>query len=406
MNWPLMRNNVTARDAHDAAGFLLTGDYPPQGQILHGPDSVQIPVRLTQGDQVAAFEREFAQWLGCKHAVMVNSGSSANLITMAALRDRGGPDEIIVPTITWVSDIAAVLHAGFKPVFVDIDPYTLGMDWKQVFRAINKNTRAVFVTHVLGFNAFTQERIAARLDAMNIDLIEDCCEATGATMNGKKLGTFGLASNFSFYYAHHMSTIEGGMVCTNDESLYQRLRQFRSHGLVRERTDVEHRRVIEEQTPDLDPQFIFSVAGFNVRSTEINAVIGRSQLKRLDANNAIRARNLGTWLSSLDPTLYQTEYAAEGASNYALPLVLVEPNTILMDKVIDLLTDEGVEYRRGTAGGGNQLRQPYLRNVVPLKHYEKFPQTEHVHFFGLYVGNYPELHASEIESLCVKLNAL
>jgi CDP-6-deoxy-D-xylo-4-hexulose-3-dehydrase len=386
MNWPLMRNNITQLDRAAAIVFL-------------GDDN-----RLTQGEQVAAFEHQFAEWLGCKHAVMVNSGSSANLITLAALRERVGPGEVIVPTITWSSDIASVIHAGFHPVFVDIDPRTLGMDMPATFRAINKNTKAVFVTHVLGFNAINEDT-RDRLRSMKIDLIEDCCEATGATMNGKKLGTFGLASNFSFYYAHHMSTIEGGMVCTDHFPLYEQLRRLRSHGLVREMSSPAGRVPWAEQNDDLDPQFIFAEPGYNVRSTEINAVIGRSQLKRLDANNIERSAHLTRWLSSLDGGRYMVDYRTEGASNYALPLVLTEPNVELMDKVIELLVNEGVEYRRGTAGGGNQLRQPYLRRLFHQA-YEKFPQTEHVHFYGLYVGNYPDLENQQIEELCHKLNAL
>lgn len=358
--------------------------------------------RLTQGDQVSAFEREFADWLGCKYAVMVNSGSSANLITMAALRERVGGGEVIVPTITWSSDIAAVIHAGFHPVFVDIDPLTLGMDMPQVFRAINKNTKAVFVTHVLGFNAI-REDTRDRLAAMHIELIEDCCEATGATMNGKKLGTIGLASNFSFYYAHHMSTIEGGMVCTDDLKFYNLCRLLRSHGLVREGVP-EFRREIEEANVDLNPEFIFAVAGYNVRSTEINAVIGRSQLKRLDAGIARRTENLDTWLKELS-WRFHTDYRTDGCSNYALPLILVEPIPELMEDIVDLLVDEGVEYRRGTAGGGNQLRQPYLRRLFP-NNYGKYAHAEHVHFYGLYLGNYPDLEREHIENLCVKLNAL
>lgn len=390
MNWPLMRDNITSGDLTEVRYFLNQAD-------------TGIP-RLTNGPQVEAFEQEFAVWLGCKYAVMVNSGSSANLITMAALKERVGGGEVIVPTICWSSDITAVLHAGFHPVFVDIDPSTLGMDMPQVFRAINKNTKAVFVTHVLGFNAI-REDTASRLGAMHIELIEDCCEATGATMGDRKLGTIGLASNFSFYYAHHMSTIEGGMVCTDDLKFYNLCRLLRSHGLVREGVP-EFRADIEEANSDLDPQFIFAVAGYNVRSTEINAVIGRSQLKRLPENNEHRAMNLRLWLAALDHDRYVTDYRMEGASNYALPLVLREPNRDLMLKVLACLEESGVEYRRGTAGGGNQLRQPYLRRIIGDYAAERYPQTEHVHFYGLYLGNYPTLEAIQIQTLCQKLNAL
>lgn len=389
MNWPLMRNNIGVQDLLDVSAFLIPYDAGPP--------------RLTQSDQVVAFESEFADWLGCKHAVMVNSGSSANLITLAALREITGGGEVIVPTITWSSDIASVLHAGFIPVFVDIDPQTLGMDFDQVYKAINKNTKAVFVTHVLGFNAI-QEGTRDRLKAMHIELIEDCCEATGATMGGGKLGTFGLMSNFSFYYAHHMSTIEGGMVCTDSDRLNNLLRRLRSHGLLRETPDGT-RDVHAAHYPDLDPQFIFMEAGYNVRSTEINAVIGRSQLKRLDANNERRSENLRNWIGHLDAGRYYTDYRQDGCSNYALPLVLREPDSELMERVFGCLKENGVEYRRGTAGGGNQLRQPYLRRMLHNE-FEKYPQAEHVHFYGLYIGNYPDLEASQIEELCAKLNAL
>jgi CDP-6-deoxy-D-xylo-4-hexulose-3-dehydrase len=248
---------------------------------------------------------------------------------------------------------------------------------------------------------------------MGIALIEDCCESLGAahwenTLQdplARKLGTIGLASNFSFYYAHHMSTIEGGMVCTDNDAFYDDVRMLRSHGLVRESPFLETKSEYRKTYPDLDPQFIFAYPAFNVRSTEINAVIGRSQLKRLDANNDKRSSNLACWIKELDESKFVVDYKLEGACNYALPLVLTEPNTDLMEKVIDLLIDEGVEYRRGTAGGGNQLRQPYLRRIFQ-KRYEQFAHAEHVHWYGLYIGNYPDLEQNQIERLCVKLNAL
>lgn len=399
MNWPLMRNNIPRGDLYDVCSFL--------GMNKSGTGELYFshahPPKLTNGDQVLAFESEFAQWLGCKYAVMVNSGSSANLITMAALRGRTGGGEIIVPTVTWVSDIASVIHAGFQPVFVDIDPLTLGMDWEQVYKKITKNTKAVFVTHVLGFNAIYEDT-RARLAALHIELIEDCCEALGATMNAKKLGTFGLASNFSFYYAHHMSTIEGGMVCTDNLKLYNALRLFRSHGMTREGVP-EFRADIERANNSLNPDFIFAVPGYNVRSTEINAVIGRSQLKRLDANNDKRSKNLEQWLDALDGSKYFIDYRREGSSNYALPLVLTKPDLTLLLKVLKCLEESEVEYRQGTAGGGNQLRQPYLR-WTSGDQYLLYPQADHVHFYGLYIGNYPELKHEQIEDLCQKLNAL
>src|SRR5262249_24283521 len=160
----------------------------------------------------------------------------------------------------------------------DINPRTLGMDTEQILAKVTRQTRAVFITHILGYNARTQ-RLIDELASRQIPLIEDDCESHGPTFRGRKLGTFGLLSNFPFYYAHHMSTIEGGIVCTTDRRLYETLRMFRAHGMVREASDEEFRRPYHDRCKDLNPDFIFAFPAYNVRSTEINAVLGRSQLK-------------------------------------------------------------------------------------------------------------------------------
>jgi CDP-6-deoxy-D-xylo-4-hexulose-3-dehydrase len=381
-----MRNNIVREDL-DAVIELLRRD----------------DAMLTQSSNVREFEREWSQWLGVKHSVFVNSGSSANLITMAALGELRGGGEVIVPTLTWVSDIASVLQCGFEPVFVDIDERTLGMDTDEVLRKITPRTRAVFLTHILGYNAL-DDRLVRGLEERHIPLIEDACESHGATFKGRKVGSFGLMSNFSFYYAHHMSTVEGGMVCTNDGELYEALRMLRSHGMVRESQSPEVRRRYEERHPDLNPDFIFAFPAYNVRSTEINAVMGRAQLKRLDANNHRRTENLRTFLSNLEPKRYRTDFAVDGSSNYAFTLVLREPDQRLADAVMKALREAGVEFRRGTSGGGNQLRQPYLRRIMGDEAWKKYPKVDHVHFFGMYIGNYPDLERKRILELCELLN--
>lgn len=382
-----MRNNITRQDLDAVIRFLEQDD----------------PI-LTQSAQVAAFEREWSDWLGVKHSVFVNSGSSANLITMCALRERFGPGEVIVPTLTWVSDIAAVLQAGFDPVFVDIDPMTLGMDLDQVLASVTPRTRAVFLTHILGYDAL-DDRFLEELAEKNVPLIEDACESHGATHRGRKIGTFGLASNFSFYYAHHLSTIEGGMVCTDDTDLFEMLRMFRSHGMVRESTSPVVRQRYTTAHADLNPDFIFAFPSYNVRSTEINAVIGRSQLPRLDANNAIRTENLRLFLAELDGEKYRTDFRVEGSSNYAFTLILRQPDEDLRGRVEQALRDHRVEFRRGTSGGGNQLRQPYLTCRFGNA-YQRYPKIDHVHFFGYYIGNYPDLAPARVRALCRLLNSL
>ena len=386
--WPLMKNN------------LAKEDFARVVELLHQQDPI-----LTQSDHVKEFEKEWSAWLGVKYSVFVNSGSSANLLTMCALKERYGSGEIIVPPLTWVSDIASVIQSGFKPVFVDIDRRTLGMDNQQILEKISPNTRAVFMTHVLGFNAL-QKSVLAELKGRDIPLIEDVCESHGATCGAQKLGTFGLMSNFSFYYAHHMSTIEGGMICTNDSDLYEMLRMLRSHGMVRESSSPELKESFYRNYPDLNPDFIFAFPAYNVRSTEINAVIGRSQLKRLDANNRIRSENLDLFLDHLDPEKYQTDFVTAGSCNYAFTLVLNRADPVLCENVMQMMRRYNVEFRRGTSGGGNQLRQPYLRRIMGEREFEKYPNVDHVHFYGFYIGNYPDLEREKILQLCSLLNSV
>jgi len=388
LHWPLMKNNITRADLNAVIEYLSQDD-----------------PALTHSNQVRAFEQEWSDWLGIKYSVFVNSGASANLLTMAALKDSYGPGEVIVPPLTWVSDIAAVLQNGLTPVFVDIDRRTLGMDTAQVLAKLNANTRAVFITHILGYNALTQE-LLDELERLNIPLIEDVCESHGATFKGRKLGVFGLMSNFSFYYAHHMSTIEGGMICTDNRDLYEVVRMLRSHGMVREATSEDIRQSYRQQYPDLNPDFIFAFPAYNVRPTEPMAVIGRSQLKRLDENNHIRIRNLNLFLSNLDSTKYQTDFSVEGSCNYAFTLVLRQPDLLLRDRVEQTLRQCGVEFRRGTSGGGNQMRQPYLKKTLGDIDLHPYPVIEHVHFYGYYIGNYPALEEEKILTLCSILNEL
>ena len=389
MRFPLMKNNIQ-RDDLDAVIEHLKADDP----------------RLTHGEQVREFEREWSEWLGVKYSVMINSGASANLLSMAILKIRhpeGG--EVIVPPFTWISDIASVLQNGFTPVFVDVDHSTLAMNPQGIIEAITDKTRAVFITHAQGIDALTDELIA-ELDARNIPLIEDVCESHGASHNGKLLGSIGWISNFSFYYAHHLSTIEGGMICTNDFDVYQQARMLRSHGMVREASDAQLREQYEADYPDLNSSFIFSYQAYNVRPNELGGIIGRSQLKRLDENNAQRQANWERFLNNIDSSIFFTDFKLEGGSNYAFNMILNHPSEALAQKLMVIMDENGIEYRRGSVGGGNQLRQPYLRGIVHEGYHTQFPQTEHLHFFAFYIGNYPGMTTDEVDEICQILNTV
>ena len=389
MKFPLMRNNILREDLDAVIEHLKQDD----------------PI-LTHGANVRAFEKEWSEWLGVKHSVFVNSGASSNLLTMAILKIRhpeGG--EVIVPPLTWISDIASVLQNGFTPVFVDIDPHSLAMDTRQVLAKITEKTRAVFLTHVQGFDGLTDELLSA-LERKAIPLIEDVCESHGATHNGQKLGSFGWISNFSFYYAHHMSTIEGGMICTNDETVYQQARMLRSHGMVREANDPAVREAYTQANPELNPDFIFAFPAYNTRNTEIGGIMGRNQLKRLDTIVQRRTENLHRFLAQIDSTKYRTDFKLEGSSNYAFNLVLKEPDDAFVQRLMHKMRESGIEFRRGSAGGGNQMRQPYLQGIVPENHHKQFPQVEHIHFYGFYIGNFPDLKDEEVDEICAVLNSV
>ena len=360
---------------------------------------------LTNGPRCRAFEEEWSSWLGTKHSLFVNSGSSANLLSMSIMKllyPQGG--EILVPSLTWVSDISSVLQTGFKPVFVDINPKTLGMDTDEIIKKTNEQTRAVFLTHAQGFNGLT-DKLINFLSEKKIYLIEDVCESHGATHNGKRVGNFGIMSNFSFYYAHHMSTIEGGMVCSNDEDIHEKLRMLRSHGMVREADQKQTTHKYHSEHPELNPQFIFAFAGYNMRNNEIGAILGLEQLKRLDANNEIRTKNQEQFLNGIDPDFYRTDFQTAGSSNYAFNLVLKKPDQQLMKKLKSVLEKEQVEYRQGSAGGGNMTRQPFLRNILGPDAWRSFPETEHIHNFGMYIGNFPQLKQQEVAEIIEIVNS-
>lgn len=386
--FPLMRNNILRSDLDAVIEHLKQDD----------------PI-LTNGPNVRAFEQEWSDWLGVKYSVFVNSGSSANLMSMTLLKfDHPEGGEIIVPPLTWVSDIAAVLQTGFTPVFADINPRTLAMDTDNVLAKITSKTRAVFLTHVQGFNGLT-DKLISELQRLGIPLIEDVCESHGARHHNAKVGSIGATSNFSFYYAHHMSTIEGGMVCTNDEKTYQKLRMLRSHGMLRENTDSNLKQTYVDQYPGLNPDFIFAFPAYNMRNTEIGGILGRHQLKRLDDIVIRRSENQQQFFEEIDGSRFQTDFAFEGSSNYAFNLILKEPDDGLMAALSAKLNEHGVEFRRGSAGGGNQLRQPYLQGLLPEDMYDSCPLTDHIHFYGMYIGNFPDLSAAEISEICKLVNS-
>ena len=363
---------------------------------------------LTQSKKVLEFEKKWSKWLGVKYSTYVNSGSSANYISISILKEinkNPKKNEIIVPDLTWVSDINSVILNNFKPVFVDINLSNLSMDIEQVKKKINKKTLAVFITHAQGFNGLNSELIKI-IKKKKIFLIEDVCESHGAKFKEKKLGNYGSISNFSFYFAHHMTTIEGGMISTNDKKIYELSRVFRSHGLLRETNNPRFEKQQIRKYSHLSPQFIFLYPTLNFRNNEVGAVIGISQLRRLDINNKKRIKNFKFFLKLLDENKYFKNYDLKGSCNYAFPIILKTKSLKKRDNFEKVLTKHNIEFRRGNAGGGNQLRQPYLRKYLKVKSFKNFNNVEQVHNFGYYIGNYPSLKNAKIKKICKILNKI
>ena len=381
--WQLINDSITDGDKKALTDFI---NEPNQ--------------RFTQGKKVKEFEKAWSEWEGVKYSTFVNSGASANYIMTSIMKEKKGVGEVIVSPLGWVSDVAPLVNLGFTPVFVDISLENMSITLDNIKEAVTDKTVGVCLVHVLGFNAMTDELIKYCEDN-DLFLIEDCCESHGATYKGTKVGNFGDVSNFSFYFGHHITTIEGGMVCTNDEELYEYAKLYRSHGMTR---GVSHRLedYYEERYPDLNPLFTFAVPGYNMRNQELNAVLGIEQLKRLNYNCDKRRDNFKTWVDSLDSNKFYTDFYQNGNSNFALPLILRKKDLKLFEDCCKLLTYEDVEYRVGTAGGGNQARQPYLEKYK-FSMYD-LSNVDHIHDFGLYVGNHPELTSNQIIDLCKKLN--
>ena len=380
--WQLMTNNLLQEDKKALLNFIKSTN------------------KFTNGIKVKEFEKKWSKWLGVKYSTFVNSGASANLISLHILKElKKNKTEVILPAFTWNSDVVSVLNAGFKPIFVDIQLKNLALDEEQVKKKINKNTAAIFLTHAMGFPGISSNFLKF-IKKRKIFLIEDVCESHGAKLNDKKLGSLGNISNFSFYYAHHMTTIEGGMVCTNSKQIDTIVKMKRGHGLLRDSQNNTLINKTKRKLKDLNSDFIFLTEGFNLRNNELSAVIGLQQLKRLDKIIKARNANHRLFINNLRKDIFFTDFDLKGSSNYAFQLILKKRNKRLFNKVLSVLKNNSIEYRVGSVGGGNQLRQPYLKSYNFKKKYKSLKNTEHMHFYGLYIGNYPHLNHKKIINLC------
>lgn len=335
------------------------------GDEINAALDVMLSTFVTMGEKSHQFEQRFADRHGVKHGIMVNSGSSANLLAIASLANKQYShylqpgDEIIVPALSWSTTVWPVIQLGLVPVIVDIDPATLNIAPNEIERAIGPKTRGIMPVHVYG-NPCDMQPITGLCKQHNLILIEDCCEALGAEYDNQPVGSFGAVGTFSFYYSHHITTLEGGLCITDDMELAEMMRILRAHGWVRE---THQHKAYESQYPDIDPKFLFVNLGYNLRATELQGTIGNVQLPRLPALVKARRKNAAQWREELAPWSeyfdIQQETAHGKSSWFGLPITVRIDAPFAATHLRQHLACRNIESRPIICG--NIARQPAMQ---------------------------------------------
>tara|TARA_Y100001935_G_scaffold137411_1_gene113708 strand:+ start:554 stop:1756 length:1203 start_codon:yes stop_codon:yes gene_type:complete len=369
---------------------------------------------MTMGKITKKFERAFAQHLGVKHAIYVNSGSSANLLAFSAIQDNDKfrktsfdqkflkqGDEIIVPAVTWSTSIWPISQIGAKSVFVDSDPKTLQMNISAIKKAISKKTKAICMVHVLGNGGYIEE-VKEICRKKKIWLIEDTCESLGVKKKNKYLGTFGDIGTYSFYFSHHITTVEGGMIVTNNDYIANKIYSLRSHGWTR---DMFNAKEYENQFPEIDPRFLFVNVGYNLRSTDMNASIGLVQLKKLEKFNQKRHEIGKAWNKAFNHLkkneLIQPMEITKGtkASWFGFPVICKTRK--MRDDLREHLEKNGIETRPIICG--NMTKQPGIKNIK-YRISGKLSGADTIMDRGIFWGSSPDMTKSEINYVIKVVN--
>lgn len=375
--------------------------------------------KYTMGEKVAQFERALADWMGFEHVVMVNSGSSANLLLIDSLIRRldmtKAPlkqgDEVLVPALSWPTTVWPLVQLGLKPVFVDIDPKTLAIDLESARSALGDRTRGMFLIHVLG-QACNMKPYQDFCNENGITLIEDCCESFGAFNTGRHVGSFGLGGTTSHFFSHQLTTMEGGSIFTNDQALADDLRSLRAHGWLRDRSDKQQ---LIEKHSGLDPRFLFLMPGYNVRPMEVQAAIGLNQIQKIDGfldERLSLAKLVFGWTQEYCPwlKLIGSEHLEKPMrrqdrvhSWMTLPFQIADGVSTTVHAVMQILEKSGVECRPIIAG--NLVRHPATRSV-PHRSAQSLAVADRVLSNGFMIGCHPNVSEASLETLKMALKKL
>jgi len=353
---------------------------------------------VTMGKKVKKFETLFADYIGTKHAIMVNSGSSANLLALSILsnpktKNKINPkDEIIVPAVTWSTTIYPIINIGAIPVLVDVNKDYL-INVEEIKKNITEKTRAIIPVHLLG-NVASMNEINKIAEENNLFIIEDTCEALGAEYKNKKAGSIGDLSTFSSYFSHHITTIEGGMLCTNNDQFADLARILRAHGYVRHSLKKEQ---LIKQHPEIDPRFLFVNIGYNFRPTELQAAMGIPQMKKLE-NFLERRKNSAKYLNGKfakydNYFILPREKENTKHSWFCYPITIKKNNRFRREDLTNFLESRGIETRPLVAG--NLAKQPAMQ----LFNYStgNLEYSESVMRNSFYIGNNPNETEENLE---------
>lgn len=352
---------------------------------------------LTKGKKTIEFEKKWSEWLGCKYSVFVNSGSSANLMMLYCLKVLNllKNDKICVPSLCWATDLSPVLQFSMTPILIDCNLDNLSVDLshlEEVF--LNENPSVLLLVSVLGLSP-DMDKILELCEKYNVILLEDNCESQGTKYNNKKLGNFGLMSSFSTYFGHTMSTIEGGMICTNDEEVYHILLQLRSHGWDRDLPENVQKKLRDEWGVDeFSSLYTFYIPGFNLRSTDLQAVIGISQLDKIDYMVEKRNQNYKYYETKLkDKIWFPNEINNSYTSSFAIPIITV--NKTQKNKLIKLLSENNISCRPLISG--SMGTQPFYKKIYGEK---KLPNVSIIDERGMYIPNHDKMDFKDIDRIC------
>jgi CDP-6-deoxy-D-xylo-4-hexulose-3-dehydrase len=368
LSWRLMDNAITFKQKIKLAHFVLTSN------------------KFTNGPKVREFENVWSKWVGAKHSLFVSSGSTANSLLIAAIKEKfnlNDGDKVLVPACTWMTSVAPIFQNKLTPIFIDIslNDYCIEIDDLNKIKEKHPDIKLVFTTHLLGFHSNVSKIREVFPDAL---VGEDCCEAHGVTdQNGNRMNPNSVGATFSFYFGHHITTIEGGFISTNDSELYDLMRMKRSHGLAREASPETYKKY-QELYPDIIPTFLFVTDGYNFRNDELSAVLGLEQIKNLDKFIDIRNENYINYYKLIKnmPELFYVPKCDSNMSSFTLPFVC--KNRKVYDLLIEKFKSNNIEYRPLVAG--NLLRQPFLRNYK-FEYEKDIFNADIVHELGMYVGN-------------------